>query len=499
MDKGNPMIITCEKCSTSFNLDDTLVKENGSKVRCSVCKVVFTAFPPTAEQSTPVAPVAPLPDESSIEDTSTDFDEMQDNEFDLSDDDLSIEEETLDSDSFDFGDDALPAADLTQKTGDLDLEIEPEDSIFEIEEDDIEEEPVFEIETEEISEEDIGYEIEEDEPEFELSMEEDPENPDDMDDYAMPEDTDSEDQPMDDLEYEPMVQDDDLVDDLTTQDSDDQEEDFELEFEVRGDDDAEEEETVPETDPPLLTPEDDFSEYDKVLEQETDPDDEILEEETIEIDDTEEEKPKKEKKEPDMDMPRHARRRKKQSSIGAPILIFLLLFLLVASAYVASIMTGYKIPYLSDIKIPMIEEKLKQYMPTPTEVIPAPNQKSVKGRFVTNTNAGNLFVITGNVENNSTVVYSHILVKGTLLLKENVEAKVKSVFCGNIITEDMLKTGKLEDIEKLLMVKQGGHDTNVNIKPGSKVPFMVVFSDLPEELQNYRVTVTEFEKVEPTP
>ena len=39
------MIITCEECSTSFNLDDSLLKETGSKVRCSVCKNVFTAYP----------------------------------------------------------------------------------------------------------------------------------------------------------------------------------------------------------------------------------------------------------------------------------------------------------------------------------------------------------------------------------------------------------------------------------------------------------------------
>jgi len=39
------MIITCNQCSTSFNLDAALVKTNGSKVRCSVCKNIFTAYP----------------------------------------------------------------------------------------------------------------------------------------------------------------------------------------------------------------------------------------------------------------------------------------------------------------------------------------------------------------------------------------------------------------------------------------------------------------------
>ncbi len=39
------MIIKCEKCSSKFNLDENLIKETGSKVRCSVCKSIFTAFP----------------------------------------------------------------------------------------------------------------------------------------------------------------------------------------------------------------------------------------------------------------------------------------------------------------------------------------------------------------------------------------------------------------------------------------------------------------------
>ena len=43
------MIIECEKCHTKFNLDDNLLKESGSKVRCSICKHVFTAFPPKEE------------------------------------------------------------------------------------------------------------------------------------------------------------------------------------------------------------------------------------------------------------------------------------------------------------------------------------------------------------------------------------------------------------------------------------------------------------------
>ncbi len=39
------MIIQCEECGTKFNFDKSLLNKNGSKVRCSKCKYVFTVFP----------------------------------------------------------------------------------------------------------------------------------------------------------------------------------------------------------------------------------------------------------------------------------------------------------------------------------------------------------------------------------------------------------------------------------------------------------------------
>lgn len=40
------MIIECGSCRSKFNLDEGLLKAGGSKVRCSVCKNVFIAYPP---------------------------------------------------------------------------------------------------------------------------------------------------------------------------------------------------------------------------------------------------------------------------------------------------------------------------------------------------------------------------------------------------------------------------------------------------------------------
>ena len=48
------MILTCEKCDTSFSFDESLIKPSGSKVRCSKCRSVFVVHPPapTAQADT---------------------------------------------------------------------------------------------------------------------------------------------------------------------------------------------------------------------------------------------------------------------------------------------------------------------------------------------------------------------------------------------------------------------------------------------------------------
>ena len=43
------MIITCNECNSSFSVNDSLLKETGSKVRCSKCNSVFMAYPQQTE------------------------------------------------------------------------------------------------------------------------------------------------------------------------------------------------------------------------------------------------------------------------------------------------------------------------------------------------------------------------------------------------------------------------------------------------------------------
>jgi chromosome partitioning protein len=53
--KDSAMIIMCENCIKKFKVDEKLIKESGSKVRCSDCGHVFTAYRPApVEEESPV-------------------------------------------------------------------------------------------------------------------------------------------------------------------------------------------------------------------------------------------------------------------------------------------------------------------------------------------------------------------------------------------------------------------------------------------------------------
>jgi len=73
------MILTCNECGAGFNFDENLLKETGSKVRCTKCKSVFTAYPPSSagqpektdfaiEDEQPVAPITESSPETSNDD-----------------------------------------------------------------------------------------------------------------------------------------------------------------------------------------------------------------------------------------------------------------------------------------------------------------------------------------------------------------------------------------------------------------------------------------------
>jgi predicted Zn finger-like uncharacterized protein len=529
------MIITCQECTTRFNLDESVINAEGSKVRCSMCKHVFTVFPQVIDTPFISEPEEKLeldlPEETGSDEFDPDdfeTDELEPDELDSDGSKLEFDEDQFDKDQFDETEFEIEDLDFVkEEPSDIDgigleMEISDKESAdieisFDPETDNFEEDDDFEFEEAELTFEDADIEfedgafeddeleIEEEELSTDLSLEESgPEL--EMPQALEVESSDDQNMTFPDLSMEIEDPAPGAEEDLDLEFNDDPftSPDPELEA-ISLDEELDLPNAETQFEEAILEPEDNFSSYDQVLDQDTEPEEDFQEAEMVDVmeeapleDHSQETGPEPDVKEVEIQNlePDHTeldpglpRRRKRKSAMGGPLMLLLFLFILVAGAYVASMTMGYKIPYLSDIKIPILEKYLKKEVVKKPAPLPIPNEGSVNGRFISNDTAGELFIITGRIENPAAIPYSYIQVKGTLITKGKVKATTQTIFCGNIISEEMLKTANISDISKLLSTREGSHNSNVNVKPGGFIPFMLVFSNLPDNLENFTVEV----------
>jgi len=110
------MDIQCEKCRTVFNIDETLIQEEGSKVRCSICRHVFMAYPPMRalepmETEIPIDPSKRGSDEEITDALASLFDEHKEPEAEGKDEGLELDLDSVYKDAF-----QEPAEELVGKT-----------------------------------------------------------------------------------------------------------------------------------------------------------------------------------------------------------------------------------------------------------------------------------------------------------------------------------------------------------------------------------------------
>ncbi len=113
--------------------------------------------------------------------------------------------------------------------------------------------------------------------------------------------------------------------------------------------------------------------------------------------------------------------------------------------------------------------------------------KSVTGSFDDSENSGNLFVIRGEITNDYSKSRSFILIKGSILDDKSQVVKRKLAYAGNNFKEEEIKSLPLEKINKAMKNRYGMGRKNVNVAPGSKIAFTIVFEDLPKNLSEFTV------------
>jgi predicted Zn finger-like uncharacterized protein len=156
--------------------------------------------------------------------------------------------------------------------------------------------------------------------------------------------------------------------------------------------------------------------------------------------------------------------------ISLSILLFLIIAFLVVFFFFPGVLPDSIYSTPSTTSEPVIDEGVNKL-----------DFEDVNGDFAEPGKAGKLFVIHGSVINNYSKNRSYILLKGGILGKDGKPLKEETAYAGNTLTEDRLKNISAEEIKALMKNRTGTSNNNVDVKPGSAVPFMIIFTDLPDD------------------
>jgi hypothetical protein len=183
-----------------------------------------------------------------------------------------------------------------------------------------------------------------------------------------------------------------------------------------------------------------------------------------------------------------------------PVLVAFLLLLLAVGVIIIPKSLGINIPFVSDIKIPYLSDLdlkipyLSDWLnPEEQDVAGnlriSPMSRSISGNFVNTAKAGQLFVIRGKIKNEYDHPRSFVQVTGKLYQSGQKLVRKSTVYVGNVIPDSELADMSIAAIHKRMKNKFGDKRSNLKIKTGNSVPFMIVFDKLPNNLDEYTVEV----------
>ena len=169
--------------------------------------------------------------------------------------------------------------------------------------------------------------------------------------------------------------------------------------------------------------------------------------------------------------------------VGKPVLALLILLLLGG----AGLGTVFLLNYLN-IDIPFVGDFIKPKVSDPSGNLKI-GTLDIQSKFVDNTTSGKLLVITGQIKNDYSNVRSFIRVTGRLYASGKKLASTATVFCGNVLPDNELEKLDIATIKQRLANRTGDNNSNTQVKPGQQLPFMVVFANLPENLEEFEIEV----------
>lgn len=115
----------------------------------------------------------------------------------------------------------------------------------------------------------------------------------------------------------------------------------------------------------------------------------------------------------------------------------------------------------------------------------------LSGGYLTSNKEGNFFVIRGEAVNEFKTLRSSILVKGSIFTDNNTSIQSQSAYCGNPMNDNFLKKSSFKEIRDAMNNELGENLVNLNIPPDKSVPFTIVFNSVPKNIKEFTVEVLE--------
>jgi predicted Zn finger-like uncharacterized protein len=117
--------------------------------------------------------------------------------------------------------------------------------------------------------------------------------------------------------------------------------------------------------------------------------------------------------------------------------------------------------------------------------------ENVRQYFVPNEKEGQLFIIEGKAVNRFPDARELIRIKASLFDSQGKEVAMQEFMCGNVVSLYQLQVSTRADIEAALTAKVGILTNNTNIQPGASVPFMAVFFQTPDSVEEFGLEVIQ--------
>jgi predicted Zn finger-like uncharacterized protein len=115
--------------------------------------------------------------------------------------------------------------------------------------------------------------------------------------------------------------------------------------------------------------------------------------------------------------------------------------------------------------------------------------KNPLAAFHANKEAGEIFVVNGEVVNSYKKARASIHVKVSLFDKNGAVVLQKTAYCGNKLSDEQLSTLPMAKIESIMNNQFGDSLANLGVQPGHAIGFVVAIANVPKEAVDFGVEV----------